>query len=150
MAINSVALAGNLTRDAQLKAMQSGKSILEFSIAVNERRRQEDGTWKDEPSYFDCVVFGSRAERLEAYLMKGTKVSIVGRLHQSRFEAKDGSKRSKVEVYVDEIEFMSKRDTVTEAPEQPAPRPAAPRRQAPQPAPQPAPQDDVYDEDIPF
>lgn len=150
MAINSVALAGNLTRDAQLKAMQSGKSILEFSIAVNERRRQEDGTWKDEPSYFDCVVFGSRAEPLSAYLVKGTKVSIVGRLHQSRFEAKDGSKRSKVEVHVDEIEFMSKRDTVTEAPEQPAPKPAAPRRQAPQPAQQPAPQDDVYDEDIPF
>lgn len=142
MAINSVALAGNLTRDAQLKATQSGKAILEFSIAVNERRKSEDGTWKDEPSYFDCVMFGSRAEHLEAYLVKGTKVSIVGRLHQNRFEAKDGSKRSKVEVYVDEIEFMSKRGTVTEAPEQPAPRPAAPRRQAPQ--------DDVYDEDIPF
>jgi single-strand DNA-binding protein len=77
-------------------------------VAVNDRRKnQQTGEWEDVPNFVDCVVFGTRAEKLAQYLSKGTKVAIEGKLRWSQWE-KDGAKRSKLEVIVDEIEFMSR------------------------------------------
>ena len=109
MSINSAALSGRLTRDSELRSSKGGSAILTFGIAVNERRLdKQTGAWEDVPSYFDCVLFGNRAEKLADYLPKGTKVTVLGKLRQSSWE-KDGQRRSKVEVVVDEIEFMSRR-----------------------------------------
>lgn len=108
MSINRVNISGNLTRDPELRTTQSGSSILGFGVAVNDRRRnQQTGEWEDVPNFVDCVVFGSRAESLGKFIQKGSKVAIEGKLRYSSWEAKDGSKRSKLEVVVDEIEFMS-------------------------------------------
>lgn len=106
--INSVCLAGNLTRDAEL--MHNTKTpFMKFGLAVNERKRNENGEWDDVPNFFECVMFGTRAEKLVSWLSKGTKVCVMGRLHQHRWEAEDGSKRQRIEVVVDEFEFMSAR-----------------------------------------
>ena len=102
--INSVNIAGNLTRDPEMKSA-ANTSVLEFSVAVNEHRKV-DGEWKEEPNYFDCVMFGTRAEKVSGFLKKGMKVAISGHLKQSRWE-KDGQKRSKVSVVVDDLEFMT-------------------------------------------
>lgn len=92
-------------------------------------------------------MFGTRAEKIANYLAKGSKVAIEGKLRYSSWE-RDGERRSKLEVIVDEIEFMSRRDeqdgAVISTPV-PAPvRPSTPRQAAPVAA------AEVYDEDIPF
>lgn len=146
MSMNIVAIAGNITRDPELRATQRGMSILSFGLAVNDRKKnQQTGEWEDYANFIDCSMFGSRAESLSRYLSKGTKIAVQGRLHYSTWE-KNGEKRSKLEVYVDELEFMSRREE-----QQPSFAPKAPSYSAPSaPMPEPLPNTDVYGEDIPF
>ena len=163
MSINRVIISGNLTRDPELRSTQSGMAVLSFGVAVNDRRKNPStGEWEDYPNFVDCTMFGARANSLAQYLSKGTKVSIEGKLRWSQWE-RDGQKRSKLEVIVDELEFMSSRtnnggaqqyDAYGAQPQAysaPAPAYSAP---APVPAPAPAPVIDatssVYDDDIPF
>ena len=163
VSINRVNITGNLTRDPELRATQSGTQVLHLGVAVNDRRRNpQTGNWEDYPSFIDCVMFGTRAEAIQRYLSKGTKVAIEGRLRYSSWE-RDGQKRSKIEVVVDEIEFMSSRQGggnsngggyAQQQGGYAAPAQQAPYQQAaPAPAPVPVaapPAADVYDEDIPF
>ena len=107
MAINSVSVSGNIVRDLEYK-LAGQTPMLKGSVAVNERKKVGDN-WEDYPNYIDFTLFGRRAESLQPYLTKGTKVSIQGRLHQSRWDAQDGTKRSRLEIVVDELEFMSSR-----------------------------------------
>ena len=107
MSINTVAISGNLTRDIELRSTQGGMAIGRFGVAVNERRKQGD-EWVDYANFVDVVMFGRRAESLAQYLTKGTKVAIKGHLHYSSWQADDGSKRSKLEVVVDDIDLMSR------------------------------------------
>ena len=142
MSINRVAISGNLTRDAELRTTQSGMSILDFGVAVNDRRKnQQTGEWEDCPNFVDCTVFGARAEKLQPYLAKGSKVALEGKLRYSSWES-NGQRRSKLSVIVDDLEFMSSR------------RDDAGFGHAPQPVPAAASAIDaaasVYDEDIPF
>lgn len=118
MSINRVNISGNLTRDAELRRSQGGGGVLNFGVAVNDRRKVND-EWQDVPNYIDCVMFGQRAESLAQYLTKGTKVAVEGKLRYSSWETRDGQHRSKVEVAVEEIEFMSRRERRPE-PEPPA------------------------------
>ena len=162
MSINRVNISGNLTRDPELRATQGGTQVLGFGVAVNDRRKnQQTGEWEDYPNFVDCTMFGTRAEAVSRYLSKGTKVAIEGKLRYSSWD-KDGQRRSKLEVIVDEIEFMSSRQGGTSGGygqqqggySAPAPQ-AGYQASAPQPAPAPAPvatppAADVYDEDIPF
>ena len=130
MSINRVNISGNLTRDPELRQTQGGMAILSMGVAVNDRRKnQQTGEWEDVPNFVDCVVFGTRAEKLAQFLAKGSKVAIEGKLRWSQWE-KDGAKRSKLEVIVDEIEFMSR---------------GGQQRQQQQTA-----SADLYDESIPF
>ena len=163
MSINRVIISGNLTRDPELRQTQSGMPVMSMGVAVNDRRKNpQTGEWEDYPNFIDCTMFGQRAQSLANYLSKGTKVSIEGKLRWSQWE-RDGQKRSKIEVIVDEIVFMSRREErqpqgyapqaapQAYAPAQAAPQAYAPAQAAPQGyAPQQAPQSSLYDEDIPF
>ena len=109
MSINKVVIAGNLTRDPELRETPSGFQILSFGVAVNDRRKNNTtGEWEDYANFVDCTMFGNRAESVSRFLSKGAKVAIEGKLRWSQWEAQDGSKRSKLEVVVDELEFMSR------------------------------------------
>ena len=109
MSINKVFVSGNLTRDCELRVTQGGSQVLTFAVAVNDRRRnQQTGEWEDVPNFVDCVVFGKRAETLGRFIAKGSKVAVEGKLRMSQWTDKQGQKRSKLEVIVDEIEFMSR------------------------------------------
>lgn len=107
MSINRVCISGNLTRSPELRSTQGGKSILTFGVAVNDRRKNASGEWEDCPNFVDCVVFGTSADGLAKVLSKGMKVTIDGKLRYSSWE-KDGQRRSKLEVVVEDIEFMSR------------------------------------------
>lgn len=159
MSINKVMLTGNLTRDPELKSSITGTAILSFGIAVNERRKNNStGEWEDIPNFVDCTMFGKRAEAVARFISKGSKVAIEGKLHYSSWE-RDGQRRSKLDVIVDEIEFLSRQEGVQQSTHRPAPRPQTTPvlRSAPQAAPAPqaqaeqVPLDAYYmDEDIPF
>lgn len=152
MSINRVAISGNLTRDVDLRTAQSGMPVLGFGVAVNDRRKnQQTGEWEDYPNFIDCTMFGARAQSVSRFLSKGSKVAIEGKLRWSQWE-RDGQKRSKIEVIVDEIEFMTSR---SDAPSQATAQPV--RQQAPyQPQIGGMPQavgpvtGTIYDDDIPF
>lgn len=149
MSINRVIISGNLTRDPELRATASGMPVLGFGVAVNDRRKnQSTGEWEDYPNFIDCTMFGARAESLSRYLSKGTKVSIEGKLRWSQWE-RDGQKRSKIEVIVDELEFMSSRNSDSSHAGYAAQQPYAAPAPAPVPA-APAVDASIYDEDIPF
>ena len=107
MSINRVVISGNITRDPDLRRTQGGMAILTIGVAVNDRRKNNQGEWEDHANFVDCTVFGKRAESLSDRLSKGMKVAIKGKLRYSQWE-RDGQKRSKLEVAVDEIEFMSR------------------------------------------
>ena len=157
MSINRVNITGNLTRDPELRATAGGTQVLSFGVAVNDRRRNpQTGEWEDYPNFVDCTMFGTRAEAVSRFLAKGNKVAIEGKLRYSSWE-RDGQRRSKLEVIVDEIEFMSRGSQGGQGGYgqnggnsygggyAPAPAPQA----APAPV-QAPPAVDVYDEDIPF
>ena len=140
MAINKATITGNITRDPELRQTQGGTSVLTIGVAVNDRRKnQQTGEWEDYPNYIDCTIFGNRATGVAPHLQKGMKVAIEGKLNQSRWQAEDGTNRSKIEIIVDEIEFMAKRDG-SQQPMQPMQQQAQPQQLAPQTASKPVPQ----------
>ena len=138
MSINRVNISGNLTRDPEVRTSASGSAIMHFGVAVNDRsKNQRTGEWEDRPNFIDRTMFGARAESVSRFLGKGTKVAIEGKPRWSQWDdRKTGEKRSKVEVVVDEIEFMSSRSESYQAE----------TRQASEPVREVS----IYDEDIPF
>lgn len=138
MSINRATISGNLTRDAELRSTASGMPVLSFSVAVNDRRKNnQTGEWEDVPNFIDCTMFGTRAQSLSQYLTKGTKVAVEGKLRWSQWE-RDDQKRSKIEIIVDTLDFMSAR---RDADAMASPNPVV--TSEPQPG-------DIYDEEIPF
>lgn len=156
MSINRVTITGNLTRDPDLRTTATGNPVLGFSVAVNDRRKNNaTGEWEDYPNFIDCTMFGSRAEKITPYLTKGMKVAIEGRLRWSQWE-KDGQKRSKVEVIIEEIEFMTNKGERSNIPTQQPQMPLQQAYQSPQTNIQtqmpgmPTATPSMYDADVPF
>lgn len=102
---NKVILMGNLTRDPELRITPNGQSVCNFGLAVNRTWRGADGQNQESVSYIDCVAWGKTGEILKQYLQKGRPVLVSGRLDQRSWEA-DGQKRSKIEVIVEDFNFV--------------------------------------------
>lgn len=114
MPINRVMLSGNLTRDPVLRHTQAGAPVLSFSIAINERYKdQKTNEWETRPNFVDCVLFDRRAESISTRLTKGSKIALEGKLRWTQWEH-NGHKNSKLEVVIKEIELLTirkERDT---------------------------------------
>lgn len=136
MSINRVLVSGYLTRDPELRTTAAGNPVMGFGIAVNDRRKNsQTGEWEDYPNFIDCTMFGTRAQSVSRFLSKGSKVALEGKFRWSQWETNEGQKRSKLEIIVNDIEFMSSRNDAL----------------ASAPAPVPAPVTGViYDDDIQF
>jgi single-strand DNA-binding protein len=102
---NKVILMGNLTRDPEVRTTPSGQSVTNFSLAVNRTWRGQDGTQQESVSYIDCVAWGKTGEIIAQYMQKGRALLVSGRLDQRSWE-QDGQKRSKVEVIVEDFNFV--------------------------------------------
>lgn len=106
MSINRVEISGNLGRDPELRATASGTQVCQFSVCVNDRRKNnQTGEWEDVPNWVDVTFFGNRAESINQYLSKGSLVFVAGRLHQNKWQDKNGNNRSKLEVIGEDIHF---------------------------------------------
>ena len=107
--INHVTLVGRLVRDAQLKYTNGGLAIWEFSVAINNRRKQGD-EWVDEAHFFDVTVFGRQGEAIQRYLVQGKQVGIEGQLRQDRWQNQEGQNRSKVGIVANNVMLLGGRD----------------------------------------
>jgi single-strand DNA-binding protein len=111
--INHVVLVGRLTRDAELKYINTGTAVSKFSIALNKRKKVND-SWTEEAHFFNVVVWGKIAEALDPYLKKGKQVGIEGELRQNRWE-QDGQPRSRIEIVANNIQLLGGRSDSTPA-----------------------------------
>lgn len=124
--INAITLAGNLTRDIELRSTSSGYTIGYLAIAVNDRvKSKQTGKYEEVPYFFDAKLLGPRAEKLANYLTKGVRVTVQGKLTQERWEDKDGNRRSRNYVVVEELDFTARNGAGQQPSEPAAAAPAA-------------------------
>lgn len=107
MAMNSVNIVGNLTRDPELRGLPSGGSVCSLRIACNERyKNNQTGQWDDRANYFNVTVFGNSADATAKFLSKGRQVAISGRLRHREYTDKDGNKREAIEIVANDVQFV--------------------------------------------
>lgn len=102
--MNKTILIGRLTKDPELRATQTGKSVCSFTLAVENRFDKENTL------YINIVAWGKTGEIAGKYLHKGSKACIVGAIQARSYEAKDGTKRYITEINAEEIEFLDSKD----------------------------------------
>lgn len=140
--MNFITVTGNLGRDAEKRVLQDGSSVLSFSVADSSQGKDKPALW------WNCGLFGKRADALEQYMRKGQQVTVVGQVTEREYTDKDGTQKKAFSVRVTDVALQGgKRDDdsgTSYAPKsQSAERPAA--AQAARSAP-----DDDLDGDIPF
>ena len=140
--INRVVLVGRITRDPELKRTTSGSSLATFTVAVDNRQKNPDGTRST--TFVSCVCFQQTADNMVKFTRKGSLVGVEGRLNQRNFQRQDGSKGSVIEVICDSVQFLE-------------PKPAGQEDEVPVFDDQPAESDnrnldtlDLPDDDLPF
>ncbi len=163
---NKIILAGNLTRDIEIRYTQSGSAIGNTGIATSRKFKSATGEQKEEVLFVDLTFFGRTAEIANQYLRKGSKVLVDGRLKLDQWTAQDGSKRSKHSVTVESLQMLGSKDEAApmggngysqqggsdySAPAQN--NYSQPAQSAPKSAPQPTsniPEIDINEDEIPF
>ena len=100
---NQVTIVGNVTDDPELRFTPSGLPVANFTVAVNSRVKKGD-QWEDRnDGFFRCSCWRDMAENVAESLQKGTRVMVIGRLQEQKWEDQDGGKRSRIEIQVDEV-----------------------------------------------
>lgn len=102
--MNSVNLIGRITTSPDTRSTGSGTTVCHLRLAV-QRTRGKDGEDRG-ADFIDVVTFGRQAEVCGEYLAKGRRVGIIGRLNHSEWETEDGSRRQKLEVIAENVEFL--------------------------------------------
>jgi single-strand DNA-binding protein len=150
-----VILVGNLGRDPEMRYSQNGTPITNFTLAVNRRRRGQDGNWADETDWYRISCFGRNAETAAEYLKRGQKVLVEGQLQIRTFTGQDGVERTSVEVNADNYVMLTPRDDPGEGGYRSAPAAGQPDQRGQQaggpPGRRPNMEDDFDDlDDVPF
>ncbi len=103
--VNAVTVSGNTTRDPELRETKGGTPVCNLGIAVNRSRKDAEGEYIDEVSFFDVTVWGNYGSLVARKVKKGDHITVQGRLEQQRWEdAETGSKRSKVILIAEQID----------------------------------------------
>lgn len=105
MAVNSICILGNLTRD--MDERREG-AVYVFDLAFTQRVKV-DGDWKDVPGFIPCAIYGKRGKSLMPYLKKGTKVAVFGTIRYRDWTGKDGKRKHDITIDVDDLDFMSRK-----------------------------------------
>lgn len=110
--MNSICVAGNITRDAEVRHMPNGDPVASFSVADNQG--------KDKPAIFwNCQLFGKRAASLAPYLLRGGQVTVTGNVTEREWSTQEGNKRKQMDVRVNDIALQGGKRDQSEAPRQP-------------------------------
>ena len=132
--LNKVFLAGNMTRDPELRYIPSGAAVCEMGLAVSRKYRTKDGELREETLFINVTCWGKTAEFVGENFKKGRAVVVEGRLKSDSWEDKNtGQKRTKIEVTADRVQSLEWEDREGGARTKPAPRPIE----------EPVPEDDI-------
>ncbi len=112
--MNKVILIGNLSRDFNLKYLNTGTAVGDVSLAVNMPYKNKEGETENEVCYIDLNMFGRTAEVCNQYLKKGSKICVEGRLIYQSWQDTQGNKKSKHVVLVEKVEFLDSKNSNTE------------------------------------
>ena len=121
---NRAIIAGNLTRDPQVRSLANDQAVCNFGLAVNRRYSTSEGDRREETTFVDVECWGRIAELVGQYLTKGRQALVEGRLKMDAWEDKDGNKRTKLLVVAASVQFLDGRDDSSgsrECDTQPAP-----------------------------
>lgn len=123
--MNKLTIIGNLTKDPETHETNNGKSVCNFTVAVNRRQRSQNNE-HPEADYFRVAAWGALGESCQKYLSKGRKVAVTGAVSVSTYTAQDGTTRAQMEIkFAEDVEFLSSRqdgnDTGSSEPAQAAP-----------------------------
>ena len=103
-------IVGNLTRDPELRSTPSGAQVCGFSVAVNRNYKDASGNSQEQVSFIDCSAWGRSGELIAQYAKKGSGILVSGRIEQRSWEDKEGQKRSRVEIVVEDFNFLGGSD----------------------------------------
>lgn len=142
--INKIILIGRATRDPELRYTPSGTAVTSFTLANNSSYGSGDNK-KESVSYFDCVAWSKSGEIITEYLKKGKQILVSGRLTQRSWQDSDGNKKSKIEIVVEEFQFIGGK----EEPKQES-KPQQSRPVSKTPEPENYDDNPFSDDDIPF
>jgi single-strand DNA-binding protein len=106
--LNKVFLIGNLTKPPELRYTPSGTAVADLRLAVNRNYTTQGGEKREETCFLTVVVWGKQAESCGEYLDKGSPILVEGRLQTREWEAKDGGKRTVIEVVAERVQFMGR------------------------------------------
>lgn len=112
--MNKVIEIGRNVKDIELKQLNSGTSVVEFSIAVKRSFKSANGEY--ESDFFDCVAFGKTAELISKYVNKGDMIAVDGRLQTRNYTNKEGRKIYVTEIIVENVEFLQKKQETNQEP----------------------------------
>jgi len=113
--LNRVFLIGNLTKPPELRYTPSGTAVADLRLAVNRNYTTQGGEKREETCFLTVVVWGKQAESCGEYLDKGSPILVEGRLQTREWEAKDGGKRTVIEVVAERVQFMGRGRTAAPA-----------------------------------
>ena len=99
-------IVGNMTRDPELRSTPSGAQVCSFTVAVNRNYKDGSGDNKEQVSFLDCSAWGRSGEIIAQYAKKGSGILVSGRIEQRSWEDKEGQKRSRVEIVVEDFNFI--------------------------------------------
>lgn len=102
--MNRLILIGNLTKEPEVRTTQNGKTVCSFTVAANRRRKVEG---QPEADFFRVSAWGKLGENCGKYLAKGKKVSVVGSVSVDTYTGNDGTTRASMEVFAEDVEFLS-------------------------------------------
>ena len=116
MGYAKIQIIGNLGRDPETRHLQTGKSVTEFTVAVNQGTKDpQTGEWSDETDWFRVSVWGAAAETAAEKYRKGSKVLVDGRFRSREYE-KDGVKRVSLEISADQVVALDSRPAAASEP----------------------------------
>ena len=104
--INRVVLVGRLTREPELRALPSGRSVCSLRVACNSARRDSDGEMQERPNFFDVNVYGAAADSVANYMHRGSRVGIDGRLDWREWETAEHERRQAVSIVAETVQFL--------------------------------------------
>ena len=107
MSMNKITIIGNLGRDPEMRYMQSGDAVTNFSVATSHRYRTRDGDQREETEWFNVSAWGRLAEVTNQYLSKGRQVYVEGRLSSRMYQTQTGETRVSLDVRASEVQFLS-------------------------------------------
>jgi single-strand DNA-binding protein len=109
MAMAKVLLIGNVGQDPEQRYTQTGTMLVSFGLAVNNRRRNPDGSYQEETEWYRITATGRIAEICQQYVTKGSQLYVEGRLRLDRWTGQDGKLRTTLDVFANDIQLLGSR-----------------------------------------